>query len=172
VQGLCSAAEAFAGAGREATWHFIGRLQRNKINKLMPHVGAVHTVDSDALADALAKRAPQGGLDVLVQVNVGAEPQKGGVPVNEAVRFARTVATRAGLRLRGLMGMPPMGQDPRPYFDRLAALSRELRATPEGEAARDLSMGMTGDFEAAIACGSTMVRVGTAIFGPRNAQER
>ncbi len=166
VQGLCAAAEALAGAGREARWHFVGHLQKNKVNKLLPYAALIHTVDSDALADAIAQRAPA-TIDVLVQVNIGAEPQKGGVAVADAVGFARGVAARSKLRLRGLMAMPPYGQDARPYFETMAALSRDLCATREGREATELSMGMTGDFEAAIACGATMVRVGTALFGER-----
>jgi len=167
VQGLCATAEAFATSGREATWHFVGHLQKNKVNKLLPHVSLIHTVDSDDLADALDTRGPEVGVDVLVQVNVGDESQKSGVPVADAVAFARAVAARPRLNLRGLMAMPPHGEDARPYFETMAELARELRATPEGSDATELSMGMTGDFEAAIACGSTMVRVGTAVFGER-----
>ena len=166
VQGLCAAAEAFARDHREATWHFIGKLQRNKVNKLLPYVSLIHTVDSDGLADALDKRS-EVDVDVLVQVNVGDESQKSGVAVADAVAFACSVAARPRLRLRGLMGMPPHGEDARPYYETMAELARELRATPEGSDATELSMGMTGDFEAAIACGSTMVRVGTAVFGAR-----
>jgi pyridoxal phosphate enzyme (YggS family) len=168
AHGLEEKAEAFAGAGRKARWHFIGRLQRNKVNPVLRHARIVHSVDREELAQALAKRAPKEGLDVLVQVNIGREQQKGGVAPGEVVSFARGVARLEGLRLVGLMGIPPAGVDPTPFFEELAALSRALCATPEGGAARELSMGMTQDFEVAVRCGATMVRVGTAIFGERH----
>jgi pyridoxal phosphate enzyme (YggS family) len=167
VQGLCDTAEAMAHEGRDVRWHFVGRLQTNKINKLLPHVGLLHTVDSAQLADALNKRSSAAGLDVLVQVNVGQERQKGGADPTEAVALARDVARREHLRLRGLMAMPPAEVEPRPYFEMLARLLGELRTTAEGSHATELSMGMTDDFESAIACGATIVRVGTAIFGER-----
>lgn len=167
VQGLCDTAASLASGGRRVRWHFIGRLQKNKINKLLPHLGLLHTVDTPQLAEALDKRCPTGELDVLVQVNVGREPQKGGADPEDAVALAQDVARRDRLRLRGLMGMPPAQGEPRPYFETLARLLGELRATPEGHRATELSMGMTDDFETAIACGATVVRVGTAIFGER-----
>ncbi len=167
VQGLVSTAQALAQAGLTARWHFVGRLQRNKINKLLPLVSLIHTVDSEELAMALAQRAGALGIDVLVQVNVGREPQKGGVDPDQAVPFARRVAGLTGLRLRGLMAIPPGGVDPRPFFAHMARLSKELCASAEAADARELSMGMSEDFEVAIAHGATLVRVGTSIFGER-----
>ncbi|MBI3178219.1 MAG: YggS family pyridoxal phosphate-dependent enzyme [Deltaproteobacteria bacterium] len=167
VQGLVATAQALAAAGRQARWHFIGRLQRNKINKLLPHVWLIHTVDHDELAAALAERAGTAGVDVLVQVNVGREKQKGGVDPEQAVTFARRLTRLDGLRLRGLMAIPPAGADPHPFFARMAVLSQELCASSEGRGARELSLGMSDDFEAAIEHGATLVRVGTAIFAER-----
>lgn len=167
VQSLCSNAQLMTASGRrEVRWHFIGRLQRNKVNKLLPYLPIVHTVD-DELAAVLEQRVPEQGVDVLVQVNIGCEPQKGGVAPERALEVARAVARSRKLRLLGLMGMPPFGVDPRPFFERLEALSRELQQTPEGAKANALSMGMSDDFETAVACGATFVRVGTALFGAR-----
>ncbi len=168
AQGLLEKAEAFARAGRKARWHFIGRLQRNKVNLALRYASVVHSIDRAELAEALSKRAPTAGLDVLVQVNIGREAQKGGVAPEQAVELARGVARLPGLRLVGLMGIPPADVDPAPFFAELADLSRALVATPEGAAARELSMGMTQDFEVAVRAGATMVRVGTAIFGARH----
>ena len=146
-------------------WHFIGRLQRNKAKLVAGQVALVHAVDSVELAAELGKRA--GGVQpVLLAVNVAGEETKGGITEAAAPELARAVAATAGVRLDGLMTMPPPDEDPRRHFDALRALRDRL--------ARDvgplpvLSMGMSGDFEAAIACGATHVRIGTAIFGTRD----
>jgi pyridoxal phosphate enzyme (YggS family) len=155
AQELAAKAPALAGTG--AVWHFIGRLQRNKINQLAPWVQWWQSVDRTEVVDALGPRVP--GARVLVEVNVAGETQKGGCSpagAPELVDRART----AGLEPLGLMTVAPAAGDPRPVF----ATLREL-ATRLGLA--ELSMGMSGDFEAAIAEGATIVRVGTALFGPR-----
>jgi len=167
AQGLVEKAEAFARAGREARFHFIGRLQRNKVNTVLRHAAMVHSVDRIEVAEALSKRSADARLRVLLQVNLGREAQKGGVEVEAAVGLARQVAGLPGLELAGLMGIPPADVDPSPFFAALAELSRALVATPEGARATELSMGMTQDFEIAIRHGATLVRVGTAIFGDR-----
>lgn len=167
AQGLCDKAEAFAQRGLRARWHFIGHLQRNKVNMVLRHAHTVHSVDRIELAEALGKRAPGNGLSVLVQVNLGREPQKGGVDPELAMELARQVARVQGLRLTGLMGIAPVAVDAAPYFAELASLSRALIATPEGHDASELSMGMTEDFETAISHGATLVRIGTAVFGER-----
>ncbi len=146
-------------------WHFIGRLQRNKAKLVAGQVVLVHAVDSVELAAELGKRA--GGIQpVLLAVNVAGEASKGGVTEATAPDIARAIAKTAGVRLDGLMTMPPPEEDPRRYFDALRALrdrlAGELGPLPV------LSMGMSGDFEAAIACGATHVRIGTAIFGARD----
>ena len=145
-------------------WHYIGRLQRNKAKLVAGHVVLVHAVDSVDLAVELGKRA--GGVQaVLIAVNVAGEASKGGVAEADAAALARAVAATPNIRLDGLMTMPPPDQDPRRYFDALRALrdrlAGELGPLPV------LSMGMSSDFEAAIACGATHVRIGTAIFGER-----
>jgi PLP dependent protein len=146
-------------------WHFIGRLQRNKAKLVAGQVVLVHAVDSVELAAELGKRA--GGVQpMLLAVNVAGEDTKGGVAAANAPDVARAIAKTANVRLDGLMTMPPPDEDPRPHFDALRALrdrlAGELGPLPV------LSMGMSGDFEAAIACGSTHVRIGTAIFGVRD----
>jgi hypothetical protein len=156
-----------AGALR---WHFIGRLQRNKAKLVAGKVALVHAVDSEELAAELAKRAAQ-LQPILLSVNLGGEASKGGVTSQTAPELAHRIAAIANVRLDGLMTMPPPSDDPetsRPVFDAL----RELRDRIAGELGRPLpvlSMGMSGDYEVAIQCGATHVRIGTAIFGRRPA---
>jgi len=138
-------------------WHFIGRLQRNKVRPLAGVVHRWHSVDRPELVDPLARHAA--GAQVLVEVNVSDEPQKGGCPPGEAGALVDGLRA-AGLVVDGLMTVPAAEGDPRPAFAALRELGASLRL-PE------LSMGMTGDFEAAIAEGATIVRIGSALFGPR-----
>ena len=138
-------------------WHFIGRLQRNKVKAIAPHVALWHSVDRAELGTEIARHAP--GAHVLVQVNVAGEDRKGGCPPGEVASLVETLVA-LGLAVDGLMTVPPLAGDPRPHF---AAL-RDL-ATRGGLPV--LSMGMSSDFEAAIGEGSTLVRVGRAVFGPR-----
>jgi hypothetical protein len=166
VQELVAKATAMAERGLAVRWHFIGRLQRNKINLLMRQpIHRLHTIDRLELADAVAQRAPGDGVDVLLQVNIGREPQKGGVAPEDTEALARHVAGLPQLRLRGLMAIPPDGVPPEPYFTAMSELARAVRAI--APLAGELSLGMTHDFPAAVAAGSTHVRVGTAIFGQR-----
>ena len=150
-------------------WHMIGHLQRNKVRKLLPHSTIIHSLESADLAAELAKRAKSAGLtvDVLIEVNVAGEEQKYGITPKNAAELAQTVAEAPSLDLRGLMTMAPFVDDPeavRPVFARLRELSERLAPDlPEG-AMRDLSMGMTQDFEVAIEEGATLVRVGSALF--------
>ncbi len=164
-------AEVAAGlpAGAAAPrWHYIGRLQRNKAKLVAGHVALVHAVDSVELAAELGKRA--GTVQpVLIAVNLGGEATKGGVTAETAGALARAIAATANVRLDGLMTLPPPVDDPeaaRPCFTALAALCARLR-DELGLPLPTLSMGMSDDFEVAIACGSTHVRIGTAIFGAR-----
>lgn len=167
AQNLIALNQGTKETGRSAHWHFIGRLQRNKINKLLPIVHKIHTVDRMEVAEDLSKKVIDGPLRVLVQVNIGKEPQKGGVEPEYTLDFALRVAALPGLKLTGLMAIPPFDRDPMPYFVSLKQLSARLQNNPLGKGATDLSMGMSDDFEKAIRCGSTMVRVGTALFGER-----
>jgi pyridoxal phosphate enzyme (YggS family) len=156
--------------GDRARWHFIGHLQTNKARRVVGAVALVHSVDRLGLAEAMARRAASLGVtqDVLVEVNVASDPSKHGAAPDRTVELARAVDDMAGLRVVGLMTMPPYPEDPeesRPHFRALAALGRELRShIPRAGA---LSMGMTRDFEVAVAEGATIVRIGEAIFGAR-----
>jgi len=143
-------------------WHFIGHLQRNKVKYVVGAQAAIHAVDRLKLAKEIAKRGP--GSAVLVEVNVGGEASKSGVAIGEALGLCRGIHALDGVELRGLMCIPPPGESQ--GFERMAALAAEGRA--EGLPLDALSMGMSGDFEDAIAHGATLIRVGTAIFGARN----
>jgi pyridoxal phosphate enzyme (YggS family) len=150
-------------------WHFIGHLQSNKAKLVVASARVVHTVDTASLARELGKRAAQAGSaprDVLIEVNVGCEAQKFGVSPGEIAEVMEAVAGEPALVLRGLMTVPPAGgpEVARRVFETLATLR-----TLHGGVARlpELSMGMSSDLEEAIACGATMVRVGSAIFGER-----
>jgi len=154
-------------------WHFIGRLQSNKAKHAVRLFDLVHTVDSLRLAEELDRRAGAIGLTVpvLIQVNLAAEATKGGVRLEEVSVLVERAAGLDHLRIRGLMTMPPYFDDPeraRPYFRRLRELSEKIAALGfPGVEMSELSMGMSGDFEAAVEEGATLVRVGTAIFGAR-----
>jgi PLP dependent protein len=150
-------------------WHFIGHLQTNKARLVARSAHVVHTVDSTVLARELGKRASreQRTLPVLVEVSVGGEAQKAGTSPGDLEEVLQAVLAQPSLVLRGLMTMPPAGDlsAARRVFETLVSL-RNLH----GGASRlpELSMGMSDDLEIAIACGATLVRVGTAIFGPRD----
>lgn len=161
-------------AGLEVRWHMIGTLQRNKVSQVVGRVVLIHSVDSVSLAAAISQRAQAQGVrqDVLLEVNAGEETQKHGVAPSEAAEAARGLLDLRGLRLRGFMTVAPQGdiEAARHAFRTL----RELRDTIKHSApeAIELSMGMTEDFELAIAEGATIVRVGTAIFGARASHQR
>jgi pyridoxal phosphate enzyme (YggS family) len=138
-------------------WHFLGRLQRNKVRALAPHVAWWQTVDRAALGDEVARRAP--GASVLVEVNLAGEPQKGGCAPADVPALVAALDDR-GLLVRGLMTVPPDDGEPRRWFAALRELGTRS-ALPE------LSMGMSGDYEVAVEEGATMVRVGRALFGAR-----
>ena len=152
-----------AGAPADVRWHMIGPVQRNKVKLLAPHVNLWQTVDRAALADEIAARAP--GAPVLVQVRTTAEPTKHGSPP-AAVPGLVAHARARGLAVRGLMAIGPVGppEAARPGFRAVAALRAELGL-------EELSMGMSGDVEIAVQEGATMVRIGTALFGPRSVSE-
>ena len=158
-----------ACADLDVRWHFIGRLQRNKAKLVAGHVALVHAVETVELATELGKRSAV-VQPVLMSVNLAGEATKGGVTEADAPAVARAIAGVANVRLDGLMTMPPPSDDPeasRVYFERLRAL-RDRLAADLGAPLPVLSMGMSGDFEVAIACGATHVRIGTAIFGARS----
>jgi|SRR6185312_488421 len=152
------------------TWHFIGRLQANKTRQVAEQFAWVHGIDRLKIAERLAAQRPYHApaLNVCIQVNLAGEATKGGVAAAEVPDLAAAVAALPRLALRGLMCIPPEQADParqREWFARLRALRDSLNAG--GLGLDTLSMGMSGDFEAAIQEGATIVRIGTAIFGPR-----
>ncbi|MBM4131959.1 YggS family pyridoxal phosphate-dependent enzyme, partial [bacterium] len=154
---------------RGLRWHFIGHLQRNKAARACGRFALLHGVDSVELAALLSERAAAAGArqSVLLEVNLG-EVQKQGVEPTHVPRLLDRVAALPGLDLRGLMGMAPWGADEaqaRRLFGGLRGLAERERART-GLALPDLSMGMSGDFEAAVLEGATIVRVGSAIFAP------
>ncbi len=157
AQELLAKAPGLARAPEPPRWHFLGSLQRNKVRALAPWITLWQSVDRVELGEAIARHAP--GAAVLVEVNIGGEPQKSGCSPSETGALVDALA-ELGLRVDGLMAIPPVGDDPRRWF---AAL-RDLAARSE---VRALSMGMTDDFEIAIEEGATIVRVGRALFGER-----
>ncbi len=156
-----------------ARWHMIGPLQSNKARLALETFDVIQTIDRPRIAERLGRLLetdwPGRRLPVLLEINVGGEPQKAGALPADAETVARTVLRWSGLELRGLMTVPPFSEDPeasRPFFAELAAL-RERLQDRLGHPLPELSMGMSHDFEVAIEEGATIVRVGTAIFGRR-----
>lgn len=154
-------------------WHFIGHLQRNKMAAVAPLAAVVHSLDSlrgiEAFERCVAAIGPHARREVLLQVNVGADPAKSGCTPSELPVLVDRLFASPRLRWRGLMTLPPLNVDPAPIFNALAALrDRERARVGAGPGVGDgLSMGMSDDAPAAIAAGATWVRVGTAIFGAR-----
>ncbi|MGA0830639.1 MAG: YggS family pyridoxal phosphate-dependent enzyme [Nitriliruptoraceae bacterium] len=165
---------AKAAAVPDVRWHLVGRLQRNKVRDVVGHDWLLHGVDRPALVEAIAARAEALGAvqDVLLQVNVAGDPAKAGCDLTDLEGLLTYAAGRAGLRVVGLMTVPPLpppGQDPgaaaAPWFARLRGARDALRERFPG--LEELSMGMSDDLEAAVGEGATMVRIGTALFGAR-----
>lgn len=149
-----------AGAPSTVRWHFIGAVQRNKVNVLAPLVTLWHGVDRSAVVDVITARAP--GAGVLIEVNTSGEPGKAGCALADAPALVAH-ARAAGLDVRGLMTVAPLGppEAARPAFRCLAGLRDDLNLI-------DLSMGMSADLEVAVQEGATIVRIGTSLFGPRS----
>ncbi|RSN32863.1 YggS family pyridoxal phosphate-dependent enzyme [Amycolatopsis sp. WAC 04169] len=168
-------AEEVAGLRPDARirWHMVGSLQRNKAKSVVRWADEVQSVDSERLAEALAKAtksALESGqreypLDVLIQVSLDDDPKRGGIRLSEVSHLAERIAHVGDIRLRGLMAVAPLGTDPAEAFGKLARASERLRE--EHPNAREISAGMSNDLEQAIAHGSTCVRVGTALLGGR-----
>lgn len=155
-------------------WHMIGHLQSNKVKYLPGIVSMIHTVDRYSLAQEIDRqwRDKTGSpCDILVQVNVSGEASKSGTTTSEAIELVRAISRLPQVRVQGLMTMPPFFDDPeaaRPFFRELRLLAEQINEIGiPGVTLTELSMGMSGDFEVAIAEGATLVRVGTAIFGER-----
>ena len=158
-------------AAKPVRWHMIGHLQRNKVKAVLPLVSLVHSIDSLRLAEEIDAQAAKVNrkVPVLMQVNAGEEPQKHGVAVGAAVHLAEQIDSMPNLQLVGLMTMAPLEESEskvRQAFSRTREIFEELRWHKIGGAGlRHLSMGMSNDFEMAIAEGATMVRIGTLLFG-------
>lgn len=155
---------------RKVEWHFIGRLQKNKV-KYLDGVSLIHSLDSASVAQEINKRAEklETNVPVLIEVNIGEEGVKGGIKSRQLDDFLSVLSSFPRIEVNGLMTMPPFFDNPemvRPYFRKLRELRDRLQERfPK---LRELSMGMSGDFEVAIEEGATIVRIGTAIFGLRS----
>ncbi len=151
------------------TWHFVGQLQTNKARSVATYADLVHSVDRPAVAAALDRGAARAErvLDCLLQVSLDGDPDRGGVPVPGLPALAEAVAAATSLRLRGVMAVAPLGADPLAAFSVLPGLLGQVGQVDPG--ADVISAGMSGDLEAAVACGATHLRVGTAILGRRPA---
>ena len=173
VQEASGKIEAF-GRKNGLEWHFIGRLQKNKVKFIFDLFDLIHSVDSLALAEAIHKKAQKIGscMPILLQVNISGEKSKLGIDPLDLPREIRKFAKLEGVKISGLMTIPPFDRNPetsRPYYARL----RELRDTCSSLnipriCLDELSMGMSNDYEVAIEEGATLVRVGTELFGPRS----
>lgn len=157
AQELLAKAPALAELDPAPRWHFLGPLQRNKVRALAPFVTCWQSIDRIAVGDTVARHVPE--ATVFVEVNLAREPQKPGCPPGETTALVDALRDR-GLVVAGLMAVPPVSDDPRPWFARLRNLAQAAQ-TP------GLSMGMSQDFEAAVEEGATLVRVGRALFGRR-----
>jgi pyridoxal phosphate enzyme (YggS family) len=157
-----------------ARWHMVGGLQRNKVRHVVGRAALIHSVDRTALVDAVARHAETQGLvqDVLLQANVGDDPAKGGCSLADLPGLVSYAAGAPGVRVRGLMTVPPLpsahvapSESARPHFRVLREVRDALRS--EHPTLEELSMGMSDDLEAAVQEGATMVRIGSALFGAR-----
>ena len=166
VQEFCEKYGLVSGA----RWHFIGHLQRNKVKYLIGKTFLIHSVDSDVLAEEIARRSKRAGIvtDVLLEVNIGAEESKSGYPRSDAMDAFLRLSAAEGLRIRGFMAMLPDTKDEKtliPLCDEMRRLYERAKAL--SPLVEYLSMGMSGDYELCISRGANMVRLGTAIFGER-----
>ena len=154
--------------------HFIGHLQTNKVRQVVGKVAVIQSVDREKLLLAINEEAQKQGIvqDILLQVNIGYEPQKGGFLPEELPQILQTVGQLSAVRVLGLMAIPPICQEStenHKFFQKMHEIGVDIRRKKYDNVRVDImSMGMSGDYADAIACGSTMVRVGTAIFGARN----
>jgi pyridoxal phosphate enzyme (YggS family) len=167
-QEAAAKAAAVRAAGATPRWHFIGRLQRNKVRSVAGYADVVESVDSERLVTALDRAVTdrETPLEVLVQVSIDGDAERGGAAGDDLWRVSDAVAAAAGLRLGGLMAVAPMGWEPDRAFAVLAGLSERLVAAHP--AATAVSAGMSGDLEAAVRHGATHVRIGTSLLGMRN----
>ena len=154
--------------------HFIGHLQTNKVKQVVGKVDLIQSVDSLRLLQAIQKEAARQGIcqDILLEINIGQEESKTGFEAEDILPLLEKIGEYPNIRVKGLMAIPPISQnsgDNRKFFEKIRNLSVDImRKKYDNVSVNVLSMGMSGDFEDAIACGSTMIRVGTAIFGARD----
>jgi len=154
----------------EPCWHMVGHLQRNKVRQVLPWVDMIHSLDSLRLAEEISAEAARSGKTVplLIELNVSGEKSKFGIAVGAASHFAEHIGNLPGISIIGLMTMAPLVDEPekaRPHFARLREVFEDMRAEKvAGPEFRELSMGMTNDFEVAVEEGATMVRIGRALF--------
>lgn len=155
----------------QLVWHFIGPIQSNKTREIATHFDWVHGVEREKIARRLSEQRPTSkpALNVCLQVNISGEASKSGVAPDALDALAAQVEGLPGLKLRGLMAIPDPGDNPQSGFRQMRALLEELNT--KGHALDTLSMGMSGDFETAIAEGATIIRVGSAIFGKRSGKK-
>ena len=154
--------------------HFIGHLQTNKVKQVVGKVGIIQSIDSVRLLDAVNKEAAKQGIcqDILLEINIAGEESKSGFAPEDILPLLEKIGEFSAIRVRGFMAIPPICQNPtenHKFFQKIYNLSVDITAKKYDNVCVDiLSMGMSGDYADAIACGSTMIRVGTAIFGPRH----
>ncbi|MBU4202721.1 MAG: YggS family pyridoxal phosphate-dependent enzyme [Acidobacteria bacterium] len=167
------AEEAYRAVGHRVRWHFIGQLQKNKVQKAVKIFDMIETVDSFELAEEIEKRAGRAAriMNVLIEINSGREPQKAGVLPEEAEELIRKIARLQNIHIKGLMTMGPFTGDPedaRPYFIETRKLFEKIKAAAIPRVDMEfLSMGMTNSYQVAIEEGANIVRIGTKIFGER-----
>ena len=170
VQELVSKYEVMPG---DIHWHMIGHLQRNKVKYIIDKVSLIHSVDSIRLAEEISREASKRGIEVsiLIEVNVAGEESKFGVSVPETLHLVQEIAALPGIQIKGLMTIAPYvenSEENRPYFEVMKQLAVDIsRKNIDNVSMNILSMGMTGDYMTAVEEGSTLVRVGTGIFGER-----
>ena len=164
------AREKFKDIGKEVEWHLIGHLQTNKVKYIFDIFSLIHSVDSLPLSEEIQRRAENKGLetDILIEVNLSGEKTKFGILPEKAINFVKDISRFKNINIMGLMTIPPFSESPedsRKYFKMLRMLRDDIQR--EGIEMKELSMGMSNDFEVAVEEGATMVRIGTAIFGER-----
>ncbi len=144
----------------DAKWHMIGHLQSNKVRDAVKYFDWIDSIDSVKIAKKVSDQAIKEGkiIDIHIQVNIGMEPQKSGIPPDKVESFITQIKEYEGIKIRGLMCIAPQGKDPRSYFRQMKRLFEKIKDIDT------LSMGMSGDYHEAIECGSTMVRIGTRLF--------
>ena len=162
-------AMALAYGGRAAKWHFVGQLQSNKVKSALSYASHIHSIDRDSLVKELGKQLESLDNEIggFIELNLTDDPGRGGVSEADIERLTEKVLAIPRIRLRGVMAVAGLGKDPKSEFERAIELSQRVRSLEPN--AKELSIGMSDDFEVAISLGATQIRVGSAITGPRPA---